>query len=561
MGRSWPCRSSWPRSSAWIPRSFTLLYQDTAAANWDMGSSGSQTTFNSGRAILAAAADVRDQLLDAAAAELEVDRERPGARGWPGPSEGLDRSIRFDRRSRGRPDTIHGKGSGEVPEAPTGDTGGCVGPFGERDLPGSAPDHAGCVRVDRETGVVARAEGCRGPRLRCDPQPDGRGRPGDRRRRDGGGPGALGGTQLDDEGRQQNPYLLDYKLITCSDAPRDRGRLGADPDRGCGPRGSKGVGEPPQVPTAGAIANAIAKVLGTQVRAAPDDARAHLGRVSRGRRSDEIVRVRDHARGRVRRARARSSAGGRRHRPGGRGAGRARPRCQRRSSRSIGSTIARGIVDVDGGLRLGRAGDARGDRRRTRSIRERFTALADASGDRRLARHPGARHDRRQRHERLAGDGHGRAAAVLRRDGRILSRRRQSARAVSMAELWTGPGTTAADAERAARSARRSRRRRPTTGLRVRPPRVPTPDGDRGRRGDRCRDASTPVRSPTPGSPSPRWRLRSRRVVGGREAALDRHGRWRTRRSRLPLLHCRRRIADQPMSGAIGRVPLGHGRT
>src|SRR3546814_19760792 len=51
-----------------------LLYQDTAAANWDLGSCGSQTTFNSGRAILAAAADVRDQLLDAAATELEADR-------------------------------------------------------------------------------------------------------------------------------------------------------------------------------------------------------------------------------------------------------------------------------------------------------------------------------------------------------------------------------------------------------------------------------------------------------------------------------------------------------
>ena len=50
------------------PEDFTLLYQDTAAANWDMGSCGSQTTFNSGRAVLAAAADVRDQLLDAAAA-------------------------------------------------------------------------------------------------------------------------------------------------------------------------------------------------------------------------------------------------------------------------------------------------------------------------------------------------------------------------------------------------------------------------------------------------------------------------------------------------------------
>ena len=36
-----------------------------------------------------------------------------------------------------------------------------------------------------------------------------------------------------------------------------------------GPRGSKGVGEPPQVPTAAAIANAITKVLGAQVRQMP----------------------------------------------------------------------------------------------------------------------------------------------------------------------------------------------------------------------------------------------------------------------------------------------------
>ena len=27
------------------------------------------------------------------------------------------------------------------------------------------------------------------------------------------------GTQFDDEGRQRNPHLLDYKLVTCSDAP------------------------------------------------------------------------------------------------------------------------------------------------------------------------------------------------------------------------------------------------------------------------------------------------------------------------------------------------------
>jgi xanthine dehydrogenase molybdenum-binding subunit len=65
---------------------------------------------------------------------------------------------------------------------------------------------------------------------------------------------------LDEQGRQRNPHLLDYKLLTCSDAPEiDVEWIEYD---SVGPRGSKGVGEPPQVPTAGAIANAISKVIG-----------------------------------------------------------------------------------------------------------------------------------------------------------------------------------------------------------------------------------------------------------------------------------------------------------
>src|SRR5918996_4203894 len=111
------------------PTRFTLLYQDTSAANWDMGSCGSQTTFNSGRAILAAAADVREQLFDLASAELEVDREdlelaeeQVRVKGSP------DRSVSIaDLAGAG---TIHGKGSGDVPDAPSGETGGCVGRLG-----------------------------------------------------------------------------------------------------------------------------------------------------------------------------------------------------------------------------------------------------------------------------------------------------------------------------------------------------------------------------------------------------------------------------------------------
>ena len=73
------------------------------------------------------------------------------------------------------------------------------------------------------------------------------------------------GIVLDKDGKQRNPGLLDYKLVTCSDAPPIDiewvGRFTPD----AGPRGSKGVGEPPSVPTAGAIANAIARVIGAPV--------------------------------------------------------------------------------------------------------------------------------------------------------------------------------------------------------------------------------------------------------------------------------------------------------
>src|SRR5439155_8686713 len=46
------------------PDDFSVLYQDTDAAPFDSGASGSQTTFNNGRAVQRAALDVREQLLD-----------------------------------------------------------------------------------------------------------------------------------------------------------------------------------------------------------------------------------------------------------------------------------------------------------------------------------------------------------------------------------------------------------------------------------------------------------------------------------------------------------------
>jgi CO/xanthine dehydrogenase Mo-binding subunit len=251
------------------PEDFTILYQDTAAANWDMGSCGSQTTFNSGRAVLAAAADVRDQLLDAAAEQLEVDREDLElADGGVRVKGSPDRSVTIaDIAADG---TVHGKGSGEVPDAPTGDTGGCVGRLGnETFLAPQLITQAAHVKVDRATGVVRV--------LKIAAAHDS-GRILNRKGADGQVIGGVvmgvglalsEGTMLDDEGRQRNPALLDYKLVTCADAPEIEVDWIEIPAKGAGPRGSKGVGEPPQVPTAAAIANAISQVIGRQVRRLP----------------------------------------------------------------------------------------------------------------------------------------------------------------------------------------------------------------------------------------------------------------------------------------------------
>ncbi len=251
------------------PEDFTLLYQDTDAAPWDGGSCGSQTTFNSGRAVIAAAVDLREQLLDAAAEELEAARDD---------LELVDGAIRV----KGSPDkavtiadlaaegTFHGAGSGDVPEAPPAPAEGCVGRIGtESFLAPQLIAHAARVKVDRETGVtrvlrVAAAHDC--GRILNPLGANGQVYGGVVM---GIGQALTEGTVLDEQGRHRNAHLLDYKLVTAADAPEIEIAWIETDTPNAGPRGSKGVGEPPCVPTAGAVANAIAKVIDARVHRLP----------------------------------------------------------------------------------------------------------------------------------------------------------------------------------------------------------------------------------------------------------------------------------------------------
>jgi len=72
----------------------------------------------------------------------------------------------------------------------------------------------------------------------------------------------------DDTGVLQNASLLDYRMPTALDLPRiDCVLLEIPADEG--PYGVRGVGEPPIVPPAGAISNAISAAIGTRMTQLP----------------------------------------------------------------------------------------------------------------------------------------------------------------------------------------------------------------------------------------------------------------------------------------------------
>lgn len=252
------------------PTAFSLVYQDTDSGPWDMGSSGSQTTFNNGRAVVEAAREVREQLLDLGAAQLEVAREDVELVTGEVRVVGTGRSISIaELAALGT--ALIGKGSGAVPENPPTSPGqGSRGLLGfESFLEPQLFTHAVRVKVDRETGVVrvvrvvaVHDSGTIVNRVGADGQVYGGVVMGI-------GLALLERTLFDADGRQRNPHLLDYKLPTTSDAPPIEVEWVENAAENGGPRGSKGVGEPPSVPTAGAIGNAIAKVIGARVRELP----------------------------------------------------------------------------------------------------------------------------------------------------------------------------------------------------------------------------------------------------------------------------------------------------
>ncbi len=254
------------------PNKISILYQDTDAGAWDMGSSGSQTTFNNGRAVIEASTEIRNRILQLAAESLEAavgDLEiRDGAvrvRGVPNRSIAVADLV---STAQGNGELITARAAPLPPDMPDNFGATCAGRVV---FPAFADPTFVCqaarVEVNPASGVVKVKEIAAAHDF-------GRvlNRAGALGQVEGGivhslGMGLTEGMQYR-EGRQLNPHLLDYKLFTAADVPIINVEF-VETDGVGGPRGGKGVGEPPIIVAAAAVGNAIADATGARVHQLP----------------------------------------------------------------------------------------------------------------------------------------------------------------------------------------------------------------------------------------------------------------------------------------------------
>lgn len=233
----------------------TIVTGDTDTAPYAPSSGGSWTTYNMGNAARLAAEDARQQLLELAsktldlpAEELELKDGRVSSRRSPQQGMTLAELARASQRSRNR--LILGRGSSA----------------------GLPPvlvfiAQAAEVEVDPETGEVTL-------RKMAAAQDVGRAiNPQIVEGQIQGGVSQGVGFALSEELRFEqgaviNPSLATYRMPTALDLPAIQPVLIEQPSEK-GPYGAKGVGEPPQIPTAAAVANAISAATGIRVKDLP----------------------------------------------------------------------------------------------------------------------------------------------------------------------------------------------------------------------------------------------------------------------------------------------------
>lgn len=258
------------------PARVRVVSGSTGDGPYDGGSKGSRTLYGVGNAVLRAADEVVELLKEEAATQLEAATEDlviadggVAVRGSPSASRTI---AELAQGALNRTGPIVGRGRFRA-QRPI-----LEGAELER-MPFDAFNeatfhcHAVEIELDEETGRIEVARYLAvhdvGPILD---------REGARGQVEGGVVQGLGYAltehlEVDEQGLVRNADLVDYRLPTITDAPRELDVVFVESHPGpSGPRGAKGIGEAPVIVPAAAVGSALRDALGAQPLALPFDA-------------------------------------------------------------------------------------------------------------------------------------------------------------------------------------------------------------------------------------------------------------------------------------------------
>ena len=235
-----------------------VVAADTSSAPYSGASGGSKVTYTVGRAVQRAVEDARERLLRVASEELEIaPADLEVVDGVVRAVGAPDRSLTVEELAQktlawaGKYEPIQGHGgSAQTSQAP------------------SAAAHLAHVRVDRETGEVELVRHAIAQDVGRALNPalvEGQMR--------GGTTQGIGWALFEELAHDENGQLLtgsfmEYAIPVAERVP-DIDTLIVEVPAPDGPFGAKGIGEPPVIAVAPAIANAIAAAVGIRLRELP----------------------------------------------------------------------------------------------------------------------------------------------------------------------------------------------------------------------------------------------------------------------------------------------------
>jgi xanthine dehydrogenase molybdenum-binding subunit len=235
-----------------------LVAGDTETTPFDTLTAASRVTVSVGNAVKRAATDARDQLLqlaaerlEANAADLECGNGRIGVKGSPERGFSLGELARYAQTLGPGPILGRGSFSSRLPQS--------LHTFGTQIVE---------VDVDEETGQVALRRIVAAHDVGCAINPQGV-----EGQIQGGVAQAIGHSLMEEvkyapNGDPRNAGFLDYKIPSILDLPLIEPVIVEEADEE-GPFGARGIGEPPILAMAPAIANAIYDAIGVRITSLP----------------------------------------------------------------------------------------------------------------------------------------------------------------------------------------------------------------------------------------------------------------------------------------------------